>query len=192
MFSNAVLNIFNNPKNTGRISKPDGIADLFNMEGTAHVEFSLRIADGIIQNCQFRAQANPYFVATCSTITNLVKGKTLSNIFLDPYTIKKDLGDESDYDIDFCIDCLRLAVEDYKEKLEKENKTSNKPKNAHAENDVNEEDLEEMEVEITEETVEETNKRNTIEEIAEKLNKKDNNDEDDDFSEFFDDEDFLL
>ena len=34
MYSNSVLNLFNNPKNAGRISKPDGIADLFNEDKT--------------------------------------------------------------------------------------------------------------------------------------------------------------
>lgn len=126
MYSKIVLNVFNNPKNTGRISKPDGIADLFNEAGTAHVEFSLRIEGGVITNCQFRAQANPYIVAICSTITTMVKGKMTSMLFLDPYSIKKELGDESDYDINFCIDCVKLALEDYKEKLEKDNKKEKK------------------------------------------------------------------
>ncbi|MBQ8615058.1 MAG: iron-sulfur cluster assembly scaffold protein [Clostridia bacterium] len=134
MISNAVLNVFNNPKNTGRISKPDGIADCFNADNTAHVEFSLRIESGIITNCQFRAQANPYIIAICSTITNMVKGKMWAMVFLDPYSIKKELGDESDIDITFCIDCLKLALDDYKDKLsktikesEKEIKLENKP-----------------------------------------------------------------
>ncbi len=127
MYSKTVLNIFNNPKNTGRISKPDGIADLFNENGTAHVEFSLRIEGGIITKCQFRAQANPYIVAICSTITNMVKGKMTSMLFLDPYSIKKELGDESEeHDIGFCIDCVKLALDDYKEKLEKEAKKEKK------------------------------------------------------------------
>lgn len=129
MYSKIVLNVFNNPKNTGRISKPDGIADLFNESGTAHVEFSLRIEGGVITNCQFRAQANPYIVAICSTITTMVKGKMTSMLFLDPYSIKKELGDESDYDINFCIDCVKLAIEDYKEKLEKGTKKSGKLEN---------------------------------------------------------------
>lgn len=122
MYSKIVLNVFNNPKNAGRISKPDGIADVFNADQTAHVEFSLRIETGIITDCKFRAQANPYIVAICSTITEMVKGKMVAMLFLDPYSIKTQLGDESDYDIGFCIDCIKLAVDDYKEKLEKSNK----------------------------------------------------------------------
>lgn len=126
MISNAVLNLFTNPKNAGRISKPDGIADCYNADETAHVEFSLRIESGIITEAKFRAQASPYYVAICSTITQMLKGKMVAMLFLDPYSIKKELGDESPYDIDFCIDCVKLAVDDYKEKLEKENKTKSK------------------------------------------------------------------
>ncbi|MBE5741364.1 MAG: iron-sulfur cluster assembly scaffold protein [Clostridiales bacterium] len=122
MYSNVVLNIFNNPKNTGRISKPDGIADCYNEDNTAHVEFSLRIESGIITDCKFRAQANPYIVAVCSTITSMMRGKMAAMVFLDPYSIKSELGDEMPIDISFCIDCIKLAINDYKEKLEKSSK----------------------------------------------------------------------
>lgn len=122
MYSNVVLRLFNNPKNAGRISKPDGIYDMYNENETAHVEFSLRVDSGIIVECKFRAQANPYIIAICSTITEMCKGKMISMFFLDPYSIKKELGDEQDVDINFCIDCVRLAIQDYKEKLEKSNK----------------------------------------------------------------------
>lgn len=119
MYNNAVLNLFNNPKNAGRISKPDGIAEMYNDDNTAHVEFSLRVDTGIIVECKFRAQANPYIIAICSTITNMVKGKMVSMFFLDPYSIKKELSLDDDVNIDFCIDCVRFAIQDYKEKLEK-------------------------------------------------------------------------
>ena len=122
MYSNTVLRVFNNPKNAGRISKPDGIADLYNNDETAHVEFSIRVESGIITDCKFRAQANPYIIAICSTVTEMVKGKMVAMLFLDPYSIKKELGDETPIDIDFCIECIKDAVDNYKEKLEKSNK----------------------------------------------------------------------
>ena len=122
MYSKIVLNLFNDPKNAGRISKPDGIADLYNQDETAHVEFSLRVESGIITDCKFRAQANPYIVAICSIMTQMVRGKMVAMLFLDPYSIKKELGDEQPIDIDFCIECIKDAVDNYKEKLEKSNK----------------------------------------------------------------------
>lgn len=122
MFSNIVLNIFENPKNAGRISKPDGIADVYNEDLTANVEFSLRIVSGIITDCKFRAQANPYIIAICSTITEMVKGKMVDMIFLDPYGVKTQLGDDQPVDIMFCIDCLKMAIDDYRAKLEKAKK----------------------------------------------------------------------
>lgn len=122
MYSNTVLRVFNNPKNAGRISKPDGIADLYNSDETAHVEFSIRVESGIVTDCKFRAQANPYIIAICSTITEMVKGKMVAMMFLDPYSIKTQLGDETPIDIDFCIECLKDAVDNYKEKLEKTDK----------------------------------------------------------------------
>lgn len=122
MYSNVVLNFFNNPKNAGRISKPDGIADIYNADKTAHIEFSLRIDAGMIIECKFRAQANPYIIAICSTMTEMVQNKMIEMLFLDPYNIMTTLGDEQPIDINFCIDCMKLAVQDYKEKLEKSRK----------------------------------------------------------------------
>lgn len=122
MYSKVVLNLFNNPKNAGRISKPDGIADIYNADKTAHIEFSLRIDAGMIIECKFRAQANPYIIAICSTMTEMVQNKMIEMLFLDPYNIMTTLGDEQPIDINFCIDCMKLAVQDYKEKLEKSRK----------------------------------------------------------------------
>ena len=122
MYSNEVLKIFLNPSNTGRISKPDGIADLYNEDKTAHVEFSLRIESGIITKCQFRAQANPYIVAICSKITEMVANKMAVMVFLDPYTLKMAVGQDLPINVQFCIDCFKMALDDYKEKLAKANK----------------------------------------------------------------------
>lgn len=122
MYNTKVMDIFNNPKNAGRISKPDGIADMYNLEQTAHVEFSLRVEDGIITECKFRAQANPYIIAICSTLTEKVKGKMISMLFVDSVAIKQELNLDDDISINFCLECVYKAVQDYKEKLEKTNK----------------------------------------------------------------------
>ncbi len=119
MLNKMMLDLFYNAKNTGRISKPDGIADMYNEDESQHVEFSLRVDSGIIIDCKFRAQASPYYTAICAKITEMVKGKMISMFFLDPYTVKKELEDESDNNIDFCIECMSLAISDYKEKLAK-------------------------------------------------------------------------
>ena len=168
MYSKIVLNVFNNPKNAGRISKPDGIADVYNEDNTAHVEFSLRIENGIITDSKFRAQANPYIIAICSTITTMLKGKMVSMVFLDPYSIKKELGDESDYDISYCIDCVKMAIIDYKDKLEKANKVSKRSA------------LIEEQSALTEEAY--------TEKVEDIQPKEDDEDDDFDFSDFFDDE----
>jgi len=122
MYNNEVMRRFANPLNAGRISKPDGIADLYNEDKTSHVEFSLRVESGIITKCQFRAQANPYIVAVCSKITEMVTNKMAVMVFLDQYSIKEAVGQDLPVDIQFCIDCLKMALEDYKENLQKNNK----------------------------------------------------------------------
>jgi len=185
MYSNVVLNLFNNPKNAGRIKKPDGIADCYNLEETAHVEFSLRIESGVIQLAQFRAQANPYIIAICSTITQMLKGKMVSTVFLDPYSIKKELGDETNINIDFCIDCVKMALDDYKEKIEKENKS--KKHNTNKE-DIEHEETEDVEsyLEAEESEAEASQSEQNQSFVAENQSTPVNTDDDDDFADFFD------
>ena len=145
MYSNIVLRLFNNPANAGRISKPDGIADIYNFNETAHIEFSLRVENDIITDCKFRAQANPYIIAICSTITSMVKGKMISMIFLDPYGVEEQLGEHADQDIMFCIDCLKSAIDDYRIKAQKKGQTITEEVNLeeNEKTEMNEDNLEE-------------------------------------------------
>lgn len=182
MYSNVVLNIFNNPKNAGRMKKPEGVANCYNEDKTSHVEFFLRIESGIITDCKFRAQANPYIIAICSTMANIVKGKMCSMIFLDPYSIKAELGDETPIDIMFCIDCMKLAIQDYKEKLEKTTKQSKKE--ANDEDSIDEIDKE-LESEMTD-VVEEESMQN-LKDAPSLVENEEDPDDDFDFSDFFDD-----
>ncbi len=122
MYSKKVIDLFNNPVNAGRISKPDGIAENSNEDNTAHVEFSLRIESNIITEAKFRAQANPYIIAVCSTITKMILNKMANMLFLDEFNVKNTLGDDSPIDIQFCIDCVKMAVDDYVEKMAKSSK----------------------------------------------------------------------
>ncbi|MCQ2556263.1 MAG: iron-sulfur cluster assembly scaffold protein, partial [Clostridia bacterium] len=98
---------------------------------TQHVEFSLRIEMGIITDCQFRAQANPFVVAVCSTITEMVKNKMAAMLILDGTMVKAELGEpENETNIDFCIDCVRDAVENYKKNIKKADKKAKEEKSA--------------------------------------------------------------
>ena len=170
MYNNIVLNLFNNPKNAGRISKPDGIADVLNQDGTAHVEFSLRIENGVITESKFRAQANPYIIAVCSTITQMLKGKMVSMAFIDPYAVKNELGDENQIDIDFCVECVKLAILDYKEKFEK----------AHKHKKGEEKDDFDQASDLVEE-------KHSDSLIKQNVQTTEQDEEDDDFADFFDD-----
>lgn len=180
MYSKIILNKFIEHKNSGRISKPDGIADIYNADETAHVEFSLRIEDDKIKYCQFRAQANPYIVAACSTMTELVAGSDINEITITADQVRAELEDNSNIDIEFCFECLRLAVQDYFEstgKVKKERKSkkaeevASEPKLQDILNLLNtpiEEKKDEVVSENIEEVVDELNNEETIqnEEIA--------------------------
>lgn len=129
MYSKIILDRFISHKNSGRISKPDGIAVTYNEDTTAHVEFSLRIENEKITLCQFRAQANPYIIAVCSMITDMVVGSDINTVSINAQMVKSALEDDSSVNIDFCIDCFYMAIQDYLEEkgvVQKEKKTTKK------------------------------------------------------------------
>lgn len=121
MFSKEVLNIFSNPVNAGRIKKPDAVEDLFNSNKTAHIEFSMRIENGLIKDCKFRAQAEPDIIAICDTVAGAVLNKPANMILVDAASIAKSLKVNTE-DVRFCIDCAVATLQEYKNKLMKANK----------------------------------------------------------------------
>ena len=199
MYNKIILNKFIEHKNSGRISKPDGIADIYNADETAHVEFSLRVENEKITNCQFRAQANPYIIAVCSTISDLVADSDINDVNITANQVKEELQDDFNTDIEFCFDCLRLAIDDYFESTGKEKKepkkkvetASTEPKLEDILNLLNKPVEETEQEEILDDKFEEA----IIEDIVE--NKDDNQDnvlsnlglDEDDF--IFDDDDML-
>ena len=121
MFSNEVLNLFSNPKHAGRIVKPDGIEDLFNQNKSENIEFSLRVENGIITICKFRAQAEPQIIAICETVADMVEGKPSNMILIDTEAVAKKLNVDTE-SVNFVVNCVMLALKDYKNKLEKAQK----------------------------------------------------------------------
>ena len=78
MYSEKVMDHFNNPRNVGKIENPSGVGTVGNAKCGDIMRMYLDIDDnGIIQEAKFKTFGGGAAVATSSMATELVKGKTI-------------------------------------------------------------------------------------------------------------------
>lgn len=79
MYSEKVMDHFNNPRNVGEIEQPSGVGTVGNAKCGDIMRIYLDIDDtGIIRDAKFKTFGCGAAVATSSMATELVKGKTVN------------------------------------------------------------------------------------------------------------------
>ena len=80
MYSEKVMDHFNNPRNVGEIENPSGVGTVGNAKCGDIMRMYLDIDDnGIIQDCKFKTFGCGAAVATSSMATELIKGKPIDD-----------------------------------------------------------------------------------------------------------------
>lgn len=78
MYSDKVMDHFNNPRNVGEIENASGVGTVGNAKCGDIMRIYLDVSeDGIIKDCKFKTFGCGAAVATSSMATELVKGKTI-------------------------------------------------------------------------------------------------------------------
>ncbi|MCL2672644.1 MAG: Fe-S cluster assembly scaffold protein NifU [Clostridiales bacterium] len=78
MYSERVLDHFQNPRNMGEIENPSGVGTVGNAKCGDIMKISILVNDdGIIEDCRFKTFGCGAAVATSSMATEMIKGKTL-------------------------------------------------------------------------------------------------------------------
>ena len=78
MYSDKVIDNFNNPRNVGEIENPSGVGTVGNAKCGDIMRMYLDIDDnGVIQEAKFKTFGCGAAIATSSMATELVKGKTV-------------------------------------------------------------------------------------------------------------------
>lgn len=77
LYSDKVMDHFNNPRNVGEISDPDGIGEVGNPKCGDIMKMYIKVEDGVIKDVKFKTFGCGAAIATSSMATELVKGKTL-------------------------------------------------------------------------------------------------------------------
>ena len=110
MYSDKVMDHFENPRNVGALENPDGVGKQGNP-----------VCGDVIEDAKFRTFGCCAAIATSSMVTEMVKGKTLE----DAENIsKKTVADALEglpppkmHCSNLAADALHAAINDYKEKL---------------------------------------------------------------------------
>ncbi len=77
MYSDKVMDHFQNPRNVGKMEDPDVVGEVGNPTCGDIIRVYLKIKDDIIEDITFSTFGCGAAVATSSMVTELVKGKTL-------------------------------------------------------------------------------------------------------------------
>ena len=78
MYSSELLDYFQNPRNAGEIADADASVQLANPVCGDILKLSIKVTQGVITDIKFRAKGCVPAMACGSAITELVKGKTLT------------------------------------------------------------------------------------------------------------------
>lgn len=79
MFSSQVLDHFEHPRNSGSVADPDACVQLQNPACGDVLKLTLKLAEDRIAEIRFLAQGCVPSIACASALTELVRGKTISD-----------------------------------------------------------------------------------------------------------------
>lgn len=77
MYNEKVIKAFSNPQNVGEIGNPSGIGTVGNATCGDIMQITLKIEDDVIKDAKFKTFGCAAAVATSSTATSMIIGKTV-------------------------------------------------------------------------------------------------------------------
>lgn len=120
MYSEKVMDHFQNPRNAGEMEDPDGVGEVGNMKCGDIMKIFIKVEDEVISDIKFLTFGCGAAIASSSVLTEMVKGKTIDEAL---NTSNKDVADELGglpepkmHCSNLAADALYKAIEDYKSK----------------------------------------------------------------------------
>ena len=77
LYSEKVMDHFQNPRNVGKIENADGVGEVGNAKCGDIMRMYIKVEDGIIADCKFNTFGCGSAIATSSMATELIKGKSV-------------------------------------------------------------------------------------------------------------------
>jgi nitrogen fixation NifU-like protein len=120
MYSDKVMDHFQNPRNVGEIENADGVGTEGNPTCGDLMTIYIKVEDNIITNVKFKTFGCGAAIATSSMITEMAVGKTIEEALK---ISRNDVADELEglppvkmHCSNLAADALRAAIADYKMK----------------------------------------------------------------------------
>ncbi|MDA8052658.1 MAG: Fe-S cluster assembly scaffold protein NifU [Deltaproteobacteria bacterium] len=118
VYSEKVMDHFQNPRNVGEIENADGVGELGNPTCGDIMKIYIKVKDDKIDDIKFKTFGCGAAIATSSMVTELVKGKTLEEAERVSNEVVAEALDGLPpvkmHCSNLAADALHLAVEDYK------------------------------------------------------------------------------
>lgn len=130
MYSDKIKQIFTNPKNVGILQNASGVAQYVNPKTNDILKLYIKIENGMIIDASFKSFAGIMGVVVLSEFTEMLKYKTIEDalnineIEIEEYIC--EIPENKKYLLTDAIEVLKLTVQDYTKKLEKELKKHKK------------------------------------------------------------------
>lgn len=123
MYSEIVMDHFNNPKNVGEMEDPSGVGEIGNVRCGDVTKVYIRVnGEGIIEEITFRTFGCGAAIASSSMLTEMVKGKPVEEALrVNRDDVASRLGGLPEQKLhcsNLAADALKAAIEDYLKKRE--------------------------------------------------------------------------
>ena len=111
MYSERLLDLFQNPRNVGELEPPAIVVEVSNPACGDILRFSVRLGGNVVEEARFRTRGCAAAIAAGSALTELVKGKTLEELArLKSADIEQAVGGlspESRHAAALCLEAVR-------------------------------------------------------------------------------------
>lgn len=120
LYSDKVMDHFQNPRNVGKLDDADGIGEVGNAKCGDIMRMYIKVKDGIITDCKFNTFGCGSAIATSSMATELIKGKSVDEaLTLSNQAVVEALDGLPAHKIHCSVlaeEAVRAAVKDYYDK----------------------------------------------------------------------------
>ena len=120
LYSDKVMDHFQNPRNVGKLDDADGIGEVGNAKCGDILRMYIKVDNGIITDCKFNTVGCGSAIATSSMATELIKGKPIEEALqLSNKAVVEALDGLPAHKIHCSVlaeEAVRAAVKDYYDK----------------------------------------------------------------------------
>ncbi len=117
LYSQLVMDHFQNPRNVGKMEDADGIGEVGNAKCGDIMKMYIKVEDGKISDVKFNTFGCGSAIATSSIATEMIKGKTIPEALrLSNQAVVEALGGLPAYKIHCSVlaeEAVKAAVKDY-------------------------------------------------------------------------------